>query len=258
MRNVGPVAIAVAGVAFALASGAHAHERDFTLSRDWYLPYQGEHEVESRTFWQLQPNDLVQQFEYEYGVTDHFAIEPGVIFKKPNADHFDLEAIDFELRVNFFEFDFDKLLPAFNLEYERRIEDDDEDAASGDEEEAKNEAEFKGIVSLYTKRGEDFTVNVNFGKGFGGEGEKEWEGEITAGYLRPIDFIPGLEPSKEHPLRGGIEFIQHTIHEHGTGLGPVVSWRLDEHFHLLSTFVVALNDRDENFDELRFILEWEF
>src|SRR5262249_39743211 len=53
---------------------ARAHERDFTLSRDWHLPYAGENEIESRTFWQTKHNDWVQQFEYEYGVTDHIAL----------------------------------------------------------------------------------------------------------------------------------------------------------------------------------------
>jgi hypothetical protein len=240
---LGPLALS----AF-LSPSARAHERDFTLSRDWHLPYKGENEIESRSFWQPKPNDVFQQFEYEYGITDHFAIEPGLTFKKPNADAFELEEAEVELRFNFLEFGFDKLLPAFNLEYERRIEDDEDDDPDA-EEEPKNALELKSIVSWYTERGEDFTVNVNFGKGFGGD-EDDWEGEITGGYSRPLDFIPGFVPSPDHPIEVGGEFIQRMIHEHGFGLGPVVSWRASEHFHALATYVFAVNERDENFDEL--------
>ena len=103
---------------------AGAHERDFTLSRDWHLPYQGENEIESRTFWKTKPNDIVQELEYEYGVTDHFALEPGLEFVHRNSEEFELEAAEIELRFNFREFDFHKLLPAMNLEYERRIKTD--------------------------------------------------------------------------------------------------------------------------------------
>jgi hypothetical protein len=235
---------------------ARAHERDFTLSRDWHLPYKGENEIEARSFWQTKHNDFVQQFEYEYGVTDHFAIEPGVEFKKPNGEEFEIEAAEVELRMNFLEFDYDKLLPAMNLEYERRIksgEDDDADA----EEESDNKLELKTILSLYTRDGQDFTVNANVGRGFGGEGEHFWEGEITAGYSRQLDFIPGLAVSKEQPIEVGVEFIQEIFHEHRTGLGPLVTWRASQHFHVLATYVFALRERSEESDELRFILEWE-
>jgi len=248
MRRSRFVALGLLGL---VAPTALAHERDFTLSRDWHLPYQGEHEIEARSFWRPKPNVVRQQLEYEYGVTEHFAIEPGLTFKKPNGDSFELEDVEFELRFNFLEFGFDKLLPAFNVEVEHRIED-------AEEEEPKNEVELKSIVSWYTERGEDFTLNLNLGRGWGGDGEKGWESELTAGYSRPLDLIPGLTPPVDQPIEVGAEFIQHMIREHGTGLGPLVTWRASEHFHLLAAYVFALNEREENFDELRFILEWEF
>lgn len=238
-----------------LSDRATAHERDFAFSRDWHLPYAGEHEIEARTFWQLKPNDLVQQFEYEYGITDHVAIEPGLTFNKRNADSFELEAADFELRLNAFEFAYDKLLPALNLEYERRIEDDRKADLLG---EPKSEAEVKGILSWYTEAGEDFTLNVNFGRGFGGKGDHDWESEATFGYVRPLDFLPGFTPDPEHPFKAGIEAVHGLIDEHDWGAGPVVSWRASQHLHLVATMMFGLNDRGENGDELRFILEWEF
>src|SRR6185503_235878 len=213
---------------------------------------------ESRTFWKDRPNDLVQQFEYEYGITDNFGIEPGVLFHKRNADSFELESADMELRFNFREFDFDKLLPAINFEYERRIEDDEHDSGASDEEEeeADNEAELKGIVSWYTRDGEDFTVNWNVGKGFGGKGDHLWESEITLGYLRPFDFFEWKAP-QGHELYVGVEFLQGIGHEHDSNLGPVVTWRATQHLHMLASFIFGLNDRKENSDEFRMILEWE-
>ena len=41
------------GIALAVsfaASVCSAHEREFTQSRDWFLPYKGEHELEWRSF----------------------------------------------------------------------------------------------------------------------------------------------------------------------------------------------------------------
>jgi len=66
-RRAVPVRGAAAGALALLALGgrASAHERDFTLSRDWHLPYAGENEIESRTFWDPRPNDVAQLFEYE-------------------------------------------------------------------------------------------------------------------------------------------------------------------------------------------------
>ena len=37
--------------AAATVMSAHAHHRDFSFIRDWYLPFKGENEIESRTGW---------------------------------------------------------------------------------------------------------------------------------------------------------------------------------------------------------------
>ena len=236
---------------------ASAHERDFTLSRDWHLPYAGENEFESRTFWDPKPNDLAQQFEYEYGVSDHFAIEPGVKLLKPNGDDFELKVVECEFRFNFRDFDYGKLLPAFNIEYEHRVGDELEmESINPDFEAEKQAVEFKGILSWYPEPGEDFTLNVNVGR-LDGEDETEWESEMTFGYLHKLDFVPGLE-SKDHPTGVGVEFLQQFSGEHFTEIGPVVSWRATPHLHVLATALYAVNRREEHNDELRLILEWEF
>src|SRR5262245_14078333 len=233
----GPFRLATTGAAalLALAGRASAHERDFTLSRDWHLPYAGENEIESRTFWDPKPNDLVQQFEYEYGFTDHFAIEPGVKFLKFNGDDFKLKMVDCELRFNFREFAFNTLLPAFNVEYEHRVGEELEgENLNPDFEVEKQALELKGICSWYTERKEDFTLNVNVGR-VEGEDEWEWEGEMTLGYLRKLDSIGSWEPPKEHPIGVGVEFLQQFSNEKLTEIGPVVSWRATKNLHVLMT-----------------------
>jgi hypothetical protein len=256
---VRPFRIAAAGAAalLALAPVASAHERDFTISRDWHLPYAGENEIESRTFWDPKPNDLVQQFEYEYGVSDHFAIEPGVKFVKFNADDFKLKMAECEFRFNFLDFGYEKLLPAFNLEYEHRVGDELEgENVNPDFDAPKQAIELKGIVSWYTER-DDVTLNVNLGR-VDDEDQWDWESELTFGYLRKLDSIFGWEPPKEHPIGAGVEVLQQFSHDKLTEIGPVVSWRATQHLHVLLAGLYAVNHREEHNDELRLILEWEF
>jgi hypothetical protein len=252
------VAFLSAAFAFAaLAAGsARAHERDFTLSRDWRLPVQHEHEIESTTVWDPRPNDLVQELAVEYGITGHSAFEPGLVFAKPNADPFELKEVNAELLFNFRDFGYDKLLPGFTFEYARRVDNDD-NALSAHLDDPENALTLKGILSWYTKRGEDVTVNLDVVRAFG-DGDHAWLGEFTAGYAHPLDFIPFIEPSAEHPMNVGMEFTQQLSQEKFTGIGPVVSWRANKRFRALATFVYAVNKRSENFDELRLILEWEF
>ena len=261
MRTIcAALAVAVAGL---VAGTAVAHERDFTLSRDWHLPYVGECEVESRSFWNERSHDFTQQFEFEYGITKHFAIEPGLTFHKDVGDELDLDALDTELRFNFLDFDYGKILPAFNIEYEHPVGNDE-----------KDRAEAKFILSMYGTHGEDLTVNYNIGQELVHRGDSE--SELTAGYVFSLSSLLGIDddekPKSESPeggtepprkfgrsdtLKAGVEFIQDFEETH-TGLGPIVSFRVSRNLHVLATYVVGLNDRPDNEDQARVILEWEF
>ena len=192
----------------ALAGRASAHERDFTLSRDWHLPYAGEHEI--------------------------------------------------ELRFNFLDFGYGKLLPAFNLEYEHRVGGELESENPNRDFEAEEQAfEVKGILFCCTERGEDFTVNVNVGRVWE-EHESEFEGETTFGCLRTLDFIPGWESPADHPIGIGLEFLQQLSKDKFSEIGPVVTSRASKNLHVLMTALYAIYHRDEHNDELRLVLEWEF
>src|SRR3982751_4972898 len=80
---------------------AQAHERDFTLLRDWFLPYRFEREIEYR-FTHIKGGDFnAHEVEFEYGINPHFAIEPGIEFVKEEGGKFHVDGYDTELRFNF-------------------------------------------------------------------------------------------------------------------------------------------------------------
>ncbi|MCE9593768.1 MAG: hypothetical protein K8S98_06210 [Planctomycetes bacterium] len=234
-------------VVVALGAVASAHEREFTQSRDWFLPYQGEHEIELRNFFDTNTGDYKGQLEYEYGVTSWFAIEPGIEIKeKPNGEY-EVEGAELEFRFHFLEFDYDKWLPALNVEYEQPFEDKDGDEPA---------VELKTVLSRYGKNGHDFTVNLNVGKQL--SGEKESESEATAGYIMPLH--PDAEPSAgwHEGLRAGVELVQ-DFEEHDTRVGPLFVYRATGHWNVLGSYLFAVDDRgDTNSDQLTLILEFEF
>jgi hypothetical protein len=162
--------------------------------------------------------------------------------------------------MNFLDFGYDRFLPALNVEYERQLQETDEESGNTNQDfdNPKNAFELKGIVSYYTKSGEDYTVNLNVGRVFG-EGESETESELSAGYVRPLDFIPNWKPSAEHETRVGLEFLQGLSKEKNSSIGPVVTWRATKNLHILLNGMYAINHRGSGHnDEIRLILEWEF
>lgn len=228
-------------VGLGIAGQAQAHHRDFTFIRDWYLPYVGEKEIEARTTIEDRTKAVQQEFEFELGITKHFAIEPGVGFHEEPGEKTHLDEWDVELRFNFLDFAYNQVLPALNVEYENPI----------DTGEAKH-GELKFIASLYTPKGENFSVNLNVGQEL--NHDKEKESEFLFGYSRPIG--PVLD-EEGHGLRGGFEY-QQDLMEHHAWLGPVLSYRANSHLNAVATYMFRLNHRDEINNLLKFILEWEF
>lgn len=228
----------------ALAGSAQAHHRDFTFLRDWYLPYKGEREIESRTSIENKTKAVDQEVEFELGITDHFAIEPGIAFHQEPGEKTHIDAWDVELRFNFLDFEYNKLLPALNIEYEN----------PSDPDEAKH-GELKFIGSVYTRQGEDFSINLNIGQEL--NKGKEKEAEILLGYVRPLTPFNAEENEGALQWRGGLEF-QHDFQEQNTFLGPVLVCRVNKHLNAVATYMFAMNHKDAINDLFKFILEWEF
>lgn len=230
--------------ALGLAGRAEAHHRDFTFIRDWFLPYQGEQEFESRTTYVEGIKSFDQEFEYEYGVNNHMAIEPGIALHQDNGGKLHIDAWDAELRMNFGEFAFNKVLPALNVEYE-------DPSAQGE----PSHGELKFIFSYYTEAGEDYSLNLNIGQEL--SGPKEKEGEALFGYARPIG--PHTEGAVGYQLgwRGGFESA-FDFQEHFMAAGPVVIFRARREFNALLTALMPLNHSGEQHTVLKLIMEYEF
>jgi hypothetical protein len=240
IRRLVPLFLTLAG----LAPATLAHEREFTLSRDWFIPYPGELELELRNFFDTDHGDYSAQFEVEYGISKHFAIEPGIEIAKNEDDEYEIEGAELELRFNFGEFAYDRWLPALNVEYEHPSESDEADAL-----------EAKFVASRYREDGKDVSVNLNFGKEI--EGEKESESELTAGFVMP--FKEGVEDSAgwHYGPRAGVELLQDFEQGH-TRIGPLFIYRPTKHLNFLTSYTFGVNDEDENPDILEIIVEWEF
>lgn len=229
-----------------LSAPAAAHHRDFTFLRDWYLPYAGENEVELRVQHNNRMNEFIHEVEFEHGVTNHFAIEPGLSWHQQDAEKFHIDGFDLELRFNFLDFKENTVLPALNVEYEHPF-----DSAEPDR------GEVKFVFSYYTPKGEDLSVNLNVGTTLN-KGAHEKESEIQFGYMRPLQ---SLEKTKGHGykvgLRGGFE-ARFDFQEHFLNIGPTIGWEKDEHFNILAHYFFGPNKRHENTDGFRVIAEWEF
>jgi hypothetical protein len=237
--------ICVIGSALMLAVPASAHHRDFTFLRDWFLPYKGEMEVESRTFWSPRTGELEQQFEFEYGITDNFAFEPGIAFHRDPGDKLHLDGLDAELRFRFGTYGVNKFLPAMNVEFEHPVDTEEPD-----------HGEIKLIGSYITPKGDDFTVNVNIGKNLKGDDTKT-EGEWAVGYATSIGQYSKEAMGYNVGFRVGVEMIG-DFQEHFYKLGPTLIYRRDKHFNVLATLALPLNMTSENHPEIRFIMEYEF
>lgn len=233
--------------AMGLVSSAQAHHRDFTFLRDWYLPYAGEREIESRTSFEDKTRATQQEFEFEIGITKHFAIEPGIGFHQEPGDKTHLDEWDIELRFNFMDFAYNKVLPAINVEYEN----------PADPAESKN-GRLKFIASVYTEKGEDWSANFNVTQALSNGRAKQ--SEFLLGYSRPFGSKTeedGEDKEARSQLRGGFEYM-FDLTDHHQWLGPVVAFRISNHLNSIFTYLFKLNHKDEINNQLKLIFEWEF
>jgi len=238
-----------AAAALLLGAQLSSQEREFTRTRDWHVPYRGEHELELRSFFDTSHGDYSGQLEYEYGVTDSFAFEPGIEFREEGDGDWEVEAAEVELRFALGEFRRDAWLPGLNVEYEYSFEDEESNALV-----------LKGVLSRYGEL-DDFTINLNVEREL--EHERETATELTGGWIRSLGLGGSRESDESYDSyeskqwKAGIEGVQ-DFEEHDLRLGPVVNLRLDRHMNFVASWLFAIDDRHKgNFDELGIIIEFE-
>jgi hypothetical protein len=245
-RRVLPATVLLAALAcFGGARPAHAHFRDFPFTRDWALPFKGEKEIESRSAFLKDGNVFAQELEFEYGLTEHFALEPGVQFVREPDGNFHYDAFDVEARFNWGKFHTGRFLPALNLQYEQP------DGVAG-------KVEAKLIGTMYGKDGSTLSVNLNFGRSTGSNGTIE--SEYSVGYVRPV-------PSKGKGTRfkAGLELI-HSLRTGDVHLGPVLIYRASRELNFVTHYVFPVHSGNADVGDpdapggqvFRFIAEYEF
>lgn len=229
---------------FVSAGVAQAHHRDFVFLRDWYLPYAGENEVEYRLQHENRNNVFIHEVEFEHGVTDNFAIEPGLEWHQEDGEKLHLDGMDVELRFHFGQEKLNTPLFALNAEYEHPF-----DSAEPDR------GELKFIGSYFTPDGQDFSINFNVGQEL--SKDKAKESEILFGYMRGLQKLQKTHRGYKIGMRGGFE-ASFDFHDHFLQAGPTFGFEKDEHFNVLAHFFFPLNKPHENTGGFRIMGEWEF
>jgi len=231
-------------LAFGLLPAAHAHHRDFSFSRDWFLPYKGEKEIEARTTYVPDEKAWIQEFEFEYGITDDFAIEPGIEFHKDgDGDKLHLDGYEVELRFRIGTFATNRLLYAFNIGLDHPVRDE------------SPHGEFQALFTYLTEEGTNFCANINVGQSQ--VGDPESESEFTFGVVTPFGANSREEMGYNVGFRGGIEFMRN-LNDGSMRLGPTLVMRRNKNFNMLLSALFPLNNSDENKSIFKFIAEYEF
>ncbi len=226
------------------AARASAQEREFTLSRDWFLPGVGEHELELRSRFDTRHGEFFGELEYEHGLTDWFTIEPEFEFQKVGDEDLEADSAALVLRFHALDFAPDKLLPALNAEFEFPFHADDD-----------MYSELQFVLSRYGSSGNDMTLNFSAGQTL--EGPLVRHDELTLGFLHNFGgkLHTGEDWGEDKGL--GLEFSEE-FQDHLMKLGPVFKLRASHGVNLVASYVVGLNERDANSDLLSLILEYEF
>lgn len=217
-----------------LAGTAQAHRRDFPYTNDWRQPSKGEKEFEVKTSYRGRDNQVVQQFELEYGVTERFMVAPYVFFAKNTGDkNLRYTGFKLETRYQLGEFKRNAVLPGLYLEYVN-------------EKGGKHELEGKLILSRYSKKDEDFSFNYIVEREL--ENGAEFENKYSLGYARPLG---------KGGTRIGAEWI-HNLSSGRINAGPTFGFEPFKDIWVVAGAALPVNSRGGNRTELRFLAEYEF
>jgi hypothetical protein len=221
------------------ASGASAHRRDFPVTYDWHQPLKGEKEIESHTDYRWSDKTWEQQLEFEYGVTSRFMVAPYLVYAKEPGGSLRYDAFKLETRYQLGNEATGKVLPGLYLEFEK---------PKGE----KLEIEGKIILSTFTDRGEDWSLNLVTERSTE-HGAKQLY-TYSAGYARPLGH------GRSAP-RGGFELVR-DIDDGRLNFGPVfgIAPRVQGTASMaaLIGYGFPLDHRGGNKGELRLLVEYEW
>jgi len=216
---------------------ARASERDFPFTYDWLQAFKGEREIALHSRYRARGRVFTQLVEFEYGVTNRFAIAPYVEFEREGSGRLRYEAAKLEARYQLGAYRFGRILPGLYLEYEQPRE-------------GKGEIEAKIILSRYDKDGGDLSLNLILAREL--EAGANYEKGLSLGYVRPL----GSATSRAR-VRGGFEYLQ-DFESGRINAGPVISFSPSADSRIVAGYAPAINRKNDNKDEFRLVAEYHW
>ncbi|MBM3474633.1 MAG: hypothetical protein FJX75_15320 [Armatimonadetes bacterium] len=213
------------------APPAHAHQRNFAYTYEWFTPFPGEDEIELWLTYNAEASTMDYWLEYETAVTDRYAQGVYVMFEDAPHSAFAWAGVKWEHRYCFGEFAADRWLHAAYLEWKK-------------EPGEPHELEAKWLLSRYAQDDSVLAINLIAEKALEAGHPVEWG--YAAGWNRPVgkDWRAGAE-SKGSFSEG--EYY----------LGPNATFDLGNRSRIIGTALAGLTPASEDLS-LRLVAEWEF
>lgn len=210
---------------------AQSHRRDFPFTYDWKQPVKGEREFELKSF--SSDGTFKQEVELEFGLTNRLMVAPYVVFERERGGSLKYHEWKPETRYQLGDYKTGKILPGLYLEYAK-------------EKGGASELEGKLIFSRYTRKGEDFSLNLI--------AERALESGAKTGFAYSFGYA---RPVGKNGARIGGEWI-HELKDNHIKAGPTVAFAATDDIWIVAGYAFALNKRRENKGELRLTAEYEF
>ncbi len=213
-----------------LLSSAHAHKRNFAWSYEWFIPYQGEQEIE---LW-LTDSDgegtWDTRIEYEFAPTHRWGVGLYVTRSEGADGALDFNGWKWENRYRFGDFDLDTWLHAAYLEVKK-------------ERGEPYELEAKWLLSRYTDNAV-LAVNLTAERALAPRADVEWE--ASAGWNRSV----------ARRCRAGVEAFG-SFSDDQWYLGPSATYDPNPHTRIIATLGLGLTDESDN-RVFRLLSEYEW
>ncbi|HEY3329478.1 MAG TPA: hypothetical protein VGK19_05615 [Capsulimonadaceae bacterium] len=224
--SIAIIAILMTG---AVVRPARADIERFAYTYEWFTPIKGELEIGVKHT-QSSSNNLQDQFEAEYGVTDRYAIEAYANYLKDGGPY-KYNGFQIEQRYRFGDYAHKKLLTAAYFEYEKLVDE-------------HGELEAKAIFQYDPSSKSTFALNVIVTRPVMEDAKNEIGYSFGAAYFadRYDRYWYGVE------AKGDFTSNQHFV-------GPSVGCALDNRTHLTATFAKVI--AGPKGDEFRVLLSRE-
>jgi hypothetical protein len=203
------IGVSILAAVVTCAAPAHADQRYFTYTYDWFTPAQGEKEVE--LLWtQAEGGNVDTEFEFEYGITNRWLVAPYLLAHREHGGDWEVEGWKLEQRYRFGDFHYNRFLPAVYFEVKK-------------ENHEAWELEGKLITTYTSNHGWLWSTNLIF------ESAVENNADLEVGYASGISF------KVNDRVRAGAEFFGEWTPDQEHFFGPTATYLFNPSTRLLAT-----------------------